>query len=97
MASPVLQLLGSAIFPTIVGMAVVSFRRKPDQPAMPSFASGGLQLFLKAWVVTFICTLVFGYSLEALGISETYVSAIGHFALPAIAAYFFTRNALSRI
>lgn len=95
MSDQVLQLLGSSIFPTIVGMAFVGLRKKPQQQPMPGLTNGGFVLFLKTWAVTFICALVFGLVLTAVGTSESFSSGFGHLVFPAVCAFHFARSALT--
>ncbi len=88
------QLLGSTVFPSIIGMVFANLRRKPGTKPIPAFASGGGVLFLKTWAVTFISALLFGQLFLASGASESYTSALGHLVLPAVCATFFVRGIL---
>jgi hypothetical protein len=74
MSNQILQLVGSTTFPAIISMAFVSLRRRPGDQPIPTFASGGLVLFLKTWMLALICALVFGPTLAAVGASESFAS-----------------------
>lgn len=96
MSQNIIQLLGTQIFPAIVGMALVSLRRKPQEPAIPAFASGGFVLFLKVWGLTYVCALLFGYAFTLAGVSEERTSALAYLIFPSICAFYITKMFLQK-
>lgn len=91
MSTSLIQLLGTQIFPAIVGMAIVGLRRKAQEPSIPSFASGGFILFLKVWGLTYAIALLFGFVFSFAGVSEERTSAFAYLVLPSICAFYITK------
>lgn len=96
MSENFIRLLGSQIGTTILGMAVVSFRRKPQEPSIPPFTSGGFLLFLKVWLLTYVCALVFGYAFVLADVREDRISAFAHFILPSVCAFYIPKTLLNK-
>jgi TctA family transporter len=88
--------IGESIFLTIFGMAFVSLRRKPSDPPIPSYSEGGLQLFLLAWGVTFVCSLIVEIVLVSLGVPDSdSIVSVGRFLIPSICAFYFVKGRLA--
>lgn len=96
MTKELLQLLGAQIAMTIIGMAFVNLRRKPQEPPIPPFAQGGFSLFLKVLGATYIAAILFGYAFALGGASQERISAFAHFLLPSICAFYVTKLLLQQ-
>jgi hypothetical protein len=94
MSFQIFTVLGESIGFTIFGMAFVSFRRKSNEPPIPSFLNGGFQLFLKTWGVTFVCALIVEIVLASLGVPDSTASAFG-LLIPSVAAFYFVKSQLA--
>ena len=86
--------VGTSITSTIVGMAFVSLRRKPNDPPISSFSNGGFKLFLKAWGVTFACSLVVEIVLVSFGVPDS-SGSIGRVLIPSVCAFYFVKSQLA--
>ncbi len=88
--------IGESIFLTIFGMAFVSLRRKPNDPPIPSYSEGGLQLFLLAWGVTFVCSLIVEIVLVSLGVPDSdSTGSAGRVLIPSICVFYFVKGRLA--
>jgi hypothetical protein len=96
MTKELFQLLGTQVVTTIIGMAFVSFRRKPQELPIPSFAQGGLSLFLKVLAPTYLCALLFGFVFMMAGVSQERTSAFAHVVMPSVCAFYITKLLLQQ-